>query len=344
MQKTYENTSAIGLGTRFAGRLRSMGLSIPILAFFVILAVLPQFIKDEYILRLLVISLFFGAQAMAFNFTTGFINVVNFGFAGFVGLGAYTSALLVIELGVSPWLGFVGGTVAAGILGFLTGLLTLRLRGIYAACMAWFVQIALMGLATVNVNLTRGALGLVVPPLGGTLHTAPYFYLLLLMSIGIYVVTTMIVNSNMGLAFRAIGQNLLAARTSGVNPTRYKVINWTIACAIAGLLGSFYAHFIGILTPDMMHFKHTVEVLAIAYIGGRGTLWGGLIASFLMTPVFEYLKPLMAVRLIIYGFFLILVMMFYPQGLSGLFQMIGEWIKGRREKGTAGKAESSMEG
>jgi branched-chain amino acid transport system permease protein len=342
MEKTRHNMPAASLGTRFSTWLKPTGLSAPILAFFALLAIVPLVIRDDYILRLLVISLLFGAQAMAFNFTTGYINIINFGFAGFFGLGAYTSALLVIELGVSPGLGFVGGAVAAGILGFLTGILTLRLRGIYAACMAWFVQIALMGLATVNVDLTRGALGLVVPPLGDTIHTAPYFYILLLMSIGIYVALTLIVNSNMGLAFRAIGQNLLAARTSGINPTRYKVINWTIACAVAGLLGSFYAHFIGILTPDLMHFRHTVEVLAIAYIGGRGTLWGGLIAAFLMTPVFEYLKPLMEMRLIIYGFLLVLVMMFYPRGLAGALPRLGEWIKQRREKRSTEKSRDQQ--
>jgi branched-chain amino acid transport system permease protein len=317
-----------------------VGLSIPILIFFVVLAILPLLVRDEYILRLLVISLFFGAQAVAFNFTTGFINVANFGFAGFVGLGAYTSALSVVELGLSPWLGFVGGAIAAAIVGFLTGILTLRLRGIYASCMAWFVQIALMGLATVNVDLTRGALGLVVPPALNTFQTAPYFYLLLLMSFGIYVVLAMIVNSHVGLAFRAIGLNLLAARTSGVNPTKYKVINWTIACAFAGLLGSFYGHFIGILTPDVMHFKHTVEVLALAYIGGRSTLWGGLLVAFLVIPVFEYLKPLMEIRLIIYGLLLVLVMMFYPRGLAGAFQTVEEQIKRRRGKRIAGTVEA----
>ena len=164
----------------------------------------------------------------------------------------------------------------------------------------------------------------------------PFFYILLLISVGIYIIMTLIVNSNMGLAFRAIGQNLLAARTSGVNPTRYKVINWTIACAVAGLLGGFYAHFIGILTPDLMHFRHTVEVLALAYIGGRGSLWGGLIASFLMTPVFQYLKSLMEIRLILYGFLLVLVMMYYPQGLAGAFLWLGKWI-GRRGKNNGGK-------
>ena len=73
-----------------------------------------------------------------------------------------------------------------------------------------------------------------------------------------------------------------------------------------------------------MHFKHTVEVLALAYIGGRSTLWGGLLAAFLVIPVFEYLKPLMEIRLIIYGFLLVLVMMFYPRGLSGVFQTVEE--------------------
>jgi branched-chain amino acid transport system permease protein len=159
---------------------------------------------------------------------------------------------------------------------------------------------------------------------------------LLLISVGIYIIMTLIVKSNMGLAFRAIGQNLLAARTSGINPTRYKVINWTIACATAGLLGGFYAHFIGILTPDLMHFRHTVEVLALAYIGGGGSLWGGLIASFLMTPVFQYLKPLMEIRLVIYGFLLVLVMLYYPQGLAGAFLWLGKRI-GRRGKNNGGK-------
>jgi len=325
--------SVIRLGSRSLALLRSAGLSVPILILFAALAIVPQLLKDEYVIRLLTVSLYFGAQAMAFDFTTGFINVVNFGFAGFVGLGAYTAALLAIKLGLSPWLSLAAGAIAAGILGFLTGILTLRLRGIYAACMAWFVQIALMGVATVNVDLTRGALGLIVPSALDTTSTVPYLYILLLISLGIYAVLAMALKSRLGLAFRAIGQNLMAARASGVNPTGYKLINWTVACAFAGLLGGFYAYFIGILTPDIMHFKHTVEVLALSYIGGKGTLWGGLIMAFLVIPIFEYLKPLMEIRLILYGLLLILVMIFYPEGLAGVFRRVGELIKRRRGKG-----------
>jgi len=105
---------------------------------------------------------------------------------------------------------------------------------------------------------------------------------------------------------------------SGINPTKYRVFNFTLACIFAGMLGGFYAHFVGVLTPDVMSTSHTVEVLALSYIGGRGTLWGGLLASFIFIPLFEYLKPLMEFRLIIYGVLLILVMILFPEGLVGL--------------------------
>src|SRR5438128_109001 len=100
---------------------------------FAVLAAAPLLIRDEYLLNLMVVSLYFGAQAMAFDFTAGSIGIINFGFAAFLGLGAYISALLAVKLGISPWLGIWCGATGAGLLGWLTGMLTLRLRGIFAA-------------------------------------------------------------------------------------------------------------------------------------------------------------------------------------------------------------------
>jgi len=105
------------------------------------------------------------------------------------------------------------------------------------------------------------------------------------------------------------------------------VMCWTIACSVAGLVGVFYAHYFGILTPAVMHTKSTVEILAIAYIGGRGTLWGGILAAFLVIPIFEYLRGLLAYRWIIYGLFLIVTMVFYPGGMVGVVFWIGNLIK-----------------
>ena len=284
----------------------------------------PLLIRNQYWLDLLVTSLYFGAQAMAFDFTAGYIGIVNFGFAGFLGLGAYVSALLSLKLGVSPWLAIWLGAAGAALLGWLTGLLTLRLRGIFAAVMAWFVSLALLSVAAALVSVTRGFLGLSVPLFLDTADRRPYFYILLVIASLGYFVLRVITKSRIGLAFRALGQNLEVARASGINPRRYRLLNFTVSCFFAGLLGGFYGHSVGILTPDVMHTSHTVEVLALAYIGGRGSIWGGVLAAFLMIPLFEYLKPLFEIRLVIYGLTLIAITILYPDGLA---RLVGGWMK-----------------
>jgi branched-chain amino acid transport system permease protein len=322
----------LSLDPRLGARLASIGLSAPVLALFGALAVGPLLTGNEYVIRLFVISLLFGAQAMVFDFTGGFINAVNFGFAAFVGLGAYTSALLVINVGISPWLGLLAGALAAGLLGFVTGILTLPLRGIYVSLMTWFVGMALMGVTTALVSVTRGAQGLIVPPLMEGAPVRAYYYVLFAIAVSMYLLLRLIIHSNMGLAFRAIGQNYEAARASGVDPTRTKLVNFTLSCACAGLLGAYYGHFIGILTPDVMDMSHTMEVMALSYMGGSGSLLGGWLAAFLFVPVFDSLKSLMEFRLIIYGLCLILVMIFYPAGLVGFLQQVARRVRDWRRK------------
>jgi branched-chain amino acid transport system permease protein len=308
-------------------KLRSVGLSPAMLVFFAVLAIVPLFIQDEYILRLLVVSMLLGSQAMAFDFTAGLIEIINFGFAAFMGFGAYTSALLVINFKVNFVVGFLAAAISAGLLGFLIGVLTLRLRGIFAACMTWFLGLTLMTLIAINVKITRGNLGLPVPYLLDSPSSLPYYYILLPMSIFVYVALRGVAQSNIGLAFRAIGQNIDAARASGINPTRYRVLNFTLSCAIAGLMGAFYAHYMGVLTSRVLGTNHTTEVLALSFIGGRGTIWGGLVSALLIVPLFEYLKQLEAVRWIIYGLLMILVMVAYPAGIAGGVQALWGLLK-----------------
>lgn len=293
------------------------------------LALAPILIQDEFIIRLLISSLMFGALAMAFDFTSGYINIVNFGYAAFWGLGAYTSGILAAELGMSPWLGMIFGAILAGILGFGLGLLTIRLGGIFASCMTWFVALAMMSVAANWVELTRGNSGMTVKALIDTVENTPYFYVMLIITVFVYLILTYITKSKIGMAFRAIGQDLEAAASSGINATKYKVLNFTISCTIAGLIGGFYAHYVGVLTPQVMHTSHTVEIMAIAFIGGRGTIWGGLLAALIMIPAMEYMKSLMELRLIIYGALMIIVMIFYPKGMVGLWQSAVKIVRGK---------------
>lgn len=316
------------------GRLTYMFGVSPAGAALVVLLVVIPFIppfNQEHLLRWLIGAALIAAQAIAFDFTTGYISVVNFAFAAFLGTGAYTSALLAINFGISPWITIFAGALVAGVLGLFTGILTLRLRGIYVALMSWFLGLSLMGLARNLTDITRGPLGLNTPTFLETASNRPYFYIVLAMMLVTYFVLRYITKSHIGLAFKAIGQNIDAARASGVNPTYYRVLNFTISCAFAGWLGGFYAHFYGILTPQIMLTAKTVEVLAIAYVGGRGSIWGGAFIAFPFIFLFESLRSrlsdLPGLHLIIYGLLLILVMIFYPGGFAQLYYSLGDRIK-----------------
>ena len=301
----------------------------------VVLFVLPLFppFNQEYLLRWLISAAFIAALAVAFDFTAGFISIVNFGYAAIMGLGGYTSAILADRIGLNPWIGMLAGGLLAAFLGFVIGAVTLRLRGIFAACLAWFFGLALMGLATKMVWLTRGPLGMRVDRLLESQSNLPYYYLCLTMMVVIYIICKWCTRTKMGLAFKAIGQNMEAARTSGINPIFYRLVNFTLSCALAGWMGGFYAHYYGILTPDMMHTSKTVEVLAVAYIGGRGSLWGGAAIAFpfifAMELVRSSLTNLPGLNLLLYGLLLILVMIYYPGGFAEFFDTYFRKTKNR---------------
>jgi branched-chain amino acid transport system permease protein len=324
---------------RFTAGLKYIGFSPVGLVLMILLAALPFIppFNQEYMIRWMIMGAFLAAQAVAFDFTAGYINVVNFGFAALLGVGAYTSAILAntspvlaVQPGISPWIGIWAGALLAGVLGFGLGILTLRLRGIFAAVMAWFVGIALMGVVRNLTPLTRGPLGMAPRTFLETTSNRPYFYIILAMLFVVYITLRLVTRSRFGLAFKAIGQNFDAARASGINPTYYRVFNFTLSAFFAGWLGGFYAHFFGALTPQtLMHTSKTVEVLALVYIGGRGSLWGGMAIAFPFVFFIEFLRSnlteLPGLHLVIYGVLMILVMIYYPGGLAGLY----EWAKAR---------------
>ncbi|MEJ2642394.1 MAG: branched-chain amino acid ABC transporter permease [Desulfosarcinaceae bacterium] len=292
------------------------------LVILLILPFIPPF-NQEYLIRWLISAAFIAALSIGFDFTAGLINIVNFGYCAIMGLGGYTSAILAERIGLTPWIGIFMGAVTSAILGLVIGAITLRLRGIFAACLAWFFGLALMGLAIKMVWLTRGPLGMRVERLFNTPSNVPYYYLVLAMMVITYILCKWVTRTRMGMAFKAIGQNMEAARTSGINPVFYRVSNFVLSCALAGWLGGFYAHFYGILTPDIMLTSKTVEVLAVAYIGGRGSLWGGAAIAFPFIVAMELIRSsltnLPGLHLVIYGILLIVVMIYYPGGFAGFF-------------------------
>ena len=296
---------------------------IPVLAIFAI----PDIAKNGWISSLFILALLRGAMGASFDLSAGYLGIVNFGYAAFVGLGAYTSALLMIRMGITPWIGMLIGATVAAVVGFLVGLLTLRLRGIFMACFAWFFAEALKFTYANLVDITRGYLGLHVPPFPSigpisfiTRDRLAYYHLILFLTAVTLITLYYISNTRLGLAWRAIKGNEEAAKAVGVNTTLYKTLNFAISCFFAGILGGFYAHYISVLTPDVMALPLTVEVLTVCYVGGRGTLWGSLIGGFILVLLLELLRPLLVIRLVIYGALLIAVMVLYPDGIAKLIK------------------------
>jgi branched-chain amino acid transport system permease protein len=311
---------------------RAFGSSTPARALKVaalvgLLILAPPLADHPYITTIFIAALMFGIFGAIYDLMIGYAGLTNFGYAGFIAAGAYGSALASFHYGISPWFGLLIGGLCGALLGLFTGLITLRLRGLYLGLTTWFVAEALRFTIANTPDYTRGVLGLAVAPFPDILgidfsrgQLLNHYYLLMVLGAVILLLMHLLVRSKIGLAFRAIREDQLATESLGLNTTRYKLINFTVACFFTGVIGAFYAHYLGILSPTPEEFgvPRTVEILTIAYVGGRGTLWGSLFAAFLLIGFQEYFRELEAWRLVMFGALLIIVMIFAPKGLAGL--------------------------
>ncbi len=314
-----------------ASRWKYAGFSLVLL----FLAAVPAVANNNYLTAVFVSVLLFFILAALFDFMLGYLNIFNFGIGGFMALGAYTSALLAYHYGISPWFGLLAGGCATLLLGLFAGIITLRLRGIYVGLTTLFLaEFVLFALSNLR-EYTRGAAGLQVsslPDLFGISFSRSnplaLYYVLFVICVVIYVTLHCVVNSRIGLVFKAIRDDQLGASVLGFNVVRYKLLNFTIASFFIGVVGAFYGNYIGILVPTPQEFgvARTTEILTIAYVGGRGTLWGSLLGAFALIGLQEVFSVVDQWRLVLYGAFLVFVLMVFPRGLAGGCKQLAAWI------------------
>lgn len=296
----------------------------------VFLAVVPVVVHDQYFLSVLILCLIYGILASGWDFLEGYLGQVNFGYAGFFGLGAYASALIAMRLGVSPWLAiFFGGFFAAAI-GLGVGFPCLRLSPGYVAIVTLaFAEIARL-IVTRWVELTNGMNGLWgIPPfpditIGGFridmsgVDRTPHYYLILAITVASLFLMRKLVDSRTGLLFLAIREDKDLAEGLGVDTTRHKLIGFTISSFMAGLVGGFFAHYVNTLSPEMLGVAVTVQICAMAVIGGRATLFGPVLGGFLLIGSGEVLRPIFEYRMIIFGLLIVVFLTLFPEGLAGI--------------------------
>jgi branched-chain amino acid transport system permease protein len=259
---------------------------------------------------------------LSLNLITGFCGQFSLGHAGFYGVGAYTAALLAVHHASPFLLNLAAAAVVAGLLGFLIGLPTLRLGGIYLA-MATLGFGEIIYLVLLNwLALTRGPLGIPAipgPALPGVDLGTPQrqYYVALALAILTAAVVSRLVNSRFGEAIQAIREDEIAAEAMGVPTTRLKVLAFTVSAAIAGVAGAFFAHYTSFISPASFTLVESILVLSLLVFGGMGSIEGSIAGAVLLTLAPEVFRFLAEYRMVIYGILLLGLIVFRPQGLLG---------------------------
>lgn len=255
---------------------------------------------------------------VSLNLATGFLGQLTLGHAGFVSVGAYTAALISLRSGLPENVAFpialVSGGIVAAIFGIMIGIPALRLKGDYLAIITLgFGEI--IRVFILNMKFTGGASGLNGIP---TLTNFPYAY-----SIAVLTITVMflLIRSRHGRAIISIREDEIAAESSGINTTYYKLLAFTIAAFFAGVAGGLQAHMLFVIDANKFGFNYSVDIMVMVVLGGMGSITGSIIAATILTILPELLRGLAQYRMLIYAILLIVLMLFKPSGLLGRHEL-----------------------
>jgi branched-chain amino acid transport system permease protein len=301
---------------------RSRAVWIAVLV--VALALIPTFVHSDYLLTLLDLAGIYAIAVMGLGILLGFTGQMSLAQAAFFGIGAYTSAWFTTHLGWPVWPAMGLAVVLSALVGLAVGYPCLRLSGHYLALatigFGIITQLVLINWKDVT-NGSDGMTGIPPPQIGPwTLDTyGTYFYLVLAAVLVCAYVAWRIKTTRVGRALHAIRENEIAARATGIDATRYKIIAFVLAGAYAGLAGSLLAHDIKFVSPDSYSFDQSVVFLIMLILGGSSSIGGAILGAVLLTMLPEVLRPLKSSYIMVYGAAVIAMIVFMPQGLMGLF-------------------------
>lgn len=289
-----------------------------VLAWVVALLALPVVYGDPYVMRILTMTCIFAIFAASWDLLAGYTGQVNFGHALFFGAGAYTSALLSVKLGISPWITIWAGAAVAMLFGFLVGYLCLRLRGSYLSLATLAFPLIALGLLFAFPDFSGGELGISGLRRLAATPTWNYYVAAIGMLATVFGLW-LLADSNFGIVLHAIRDDEVAARASGINTPRYKMVVFAIAAAVAGFSGALFAHYLRVAGPSSLEVALSFQVVIWGVFGGVATIYGPVVAVFILYPLTEWLGSFRAfgeLRLLIFAVIVLLVLLFMPRGLA----------------------------
>ncbi len=287
---------------------------IVVLVFLAVLLVFPILIEDLYLIRILTLASIFAIFAASWDLLSGFTGQMNFGHALFFGVSSYTAALLNLHLHIPPWGTIPLGALAAVLAGLIIGIPCLRLRGTYLALTTLAFPIILMGIVFSIPDVTGGELGISgLERLAKSRVVA--FYVIVILMIALVGIMWKITDSKTGIIFHAIREDEVAVRASGINTTRYKLLAFCLSGFFAGIAGGLYAHYMRIAGPSTLEITMSFQVVIWSVFGGVVTIWGPVGAVFILFPLLEFFRLWPEIRLLLFAFVILLILLYMPEGL-----------------------------
>jgi branched-chain amino acid transport system permease protein len=264
---------------------------------------------------------------------------VSFAHAAFVAIGAYSSALLTMKLGISFWFTLPLAGVIAMIIAVLIGFPILKLKGVHFFLVTFaFGSVVMLIVTNWWIDVFGGTKGLLNIPCPNPIAISglpkiefdsigPFYYLGLVVTLIVVIFALKLDRSRFGRVLRAIRQQDSLAESLGVNIFRYKMLGWVIACFFAGLAGSLFAHMHKVITPGDFQITLSIYCVIYAIVGGEYKVSGPIIGTVFLSVVGEYLRGYGSIEPLAYGVALVLVMIFMPDGILGLVQHISLWSR-----------------
>lgn len=298
------------------------------LAAIVILLFVPLLLRNPFYQDLLIQIFFWGTLASAWNLLGGFAGQISLGHAAFFGIGAYTSTILYLNFGISPWIGMFVGAGISSVVAVIIGLPCFRMKSHFFALATLAFAEVIRLLASYWRDLTNGGVGLQIPNDVGFANyifesKTTYVYVIMSLFLGILLVSSILSRSRLGYYLIALREDENAAESLGANTTKSKLIALIISVVFTSMGGTFYAQYYQFIDPDIVFTSYvSIQLALLSIIGGIGTILGPIIGASFLVPLEVSLRGWLGgvasgLNFVVYGVILICAVRYFPNGIYG---------------------------
>ena len=299
------------------------------LIFFLLLFIFPLITQEPYTLRILIFANIFVIFAVSWDFISGYTGQVNFGHALFFGVAAYSAALLNKYLGLQPWATIPIGAIVAVLAGMLMCLPALRLRGPYLSLVTLAFPLILLSVIKAFPDVTGGEHGITGLTRLSDSRITDYYISAVVMTISVFIMWKLTDAKSAlvrtGIILHAIREDEIAARASGINTIRYKMLAFAVGGFFAGIAGGLFAHFMRIAGPSTLDLMLSFQAIIWTVFGGIVSIYGAVVGVYFLYPLMEFLRVIPELRILIFAAIVIVILLFMPEGIA-------VWIRDKIER------------